>query len=92
MTMKDGICPNCQSNKVYHKLDDNLYNRIPVGGRRDGGFRPHVFICTNCGYMMEFIHRNHFEAIEKKWTNVQEANRQKKEQLKPKRKRKNDEL
>ena len=89
--MKDGICPNCKSTKVYHKLDDNPYNSIAAGGWWDGRFTPHIFICTNCGYKMEFIHRNHFELIEQKWTNVQDANRQKREIFKPKRKRKNDE-
>lgn len=79
--MQQGICPNCQSTEIYAKHDVNRSNRILIARFRT--FRPHIFVCADCGYMMQFVHPKYLNRIRNHWLKIGN---------KPKRKRKNDNL
>lgn len=69
MTMKDGICPHCNSTQVCYKHDESGHS-ISIDWKN--GFRPYIFVCTDCGYMAQFVHRKHLDNIRNKWANVQD--------------------
>lgn len=85
MTMLSGICPVCQSSEIYIKHDGNHQNIIKIDVF--SGFRPILFVCTNCGYMAHFVALEHLQDIRKKWRKWDPDNR---DSLR-KAKRKNDE-
>jgi hypothetical protein len=87
MSMLNGICPSCQSTEIYIKHDSNHHSIINID--IFSGFRPVLFVCTDCGYMAHFIAKEHLQDIRKKWRKWDPDNR--KTFHKEKRKRKNDE-
>lgn len=78
MTIRDGVCPRCNSDEIYHKKTLGQY-RVPSGFLGSGP-NPMLYVCADCGYYEHYIiSRSALENIRKKWT---PANK--------KRKRKND--
>jgi len=97
--MLKGICPDCKSTQVY-ATKDRSNNIVWVEGH---GVAPHIFVCTNCGYMAHFIHDNDFETIRNNWYRVRDSSKPEPvsddvdppkgdEKRKRKPRRKNDEL
>lgn len=70
MSLKDGVCPICQSSEVFYQHDTHPRNSIQFDWK--GGLHPHVYVCTSCGYMGNFADEKYFEQIRKHWTRVQD--------------------
>ncbi len=107
MTIRDGICPKCNSGEIYQKqleAESELY-----------GHNPLLYVCTVCGFYEHYIaDRQYLHDIKDQWTPVKPKRKPKKKKIdwdsiephfvelddddnllfdeKPKRKRKNDEL
>ena len=78
MTMKDGICPKCNSDEIYKKKAVVQY-LIPLGIWKPN---PMVYACADCGYYEKYIEGpRYLQGIKEDWTPINW-----------KRKRKNDEI
>ncbi len=65
MTIRDGICPNCQSTEIYWQEETDEDNRIRVDWRRT--VKPLIYVCTQCGYVQRFIQAEDIDIIREKW-------------------------
>jgi ribosomal protein S27AE len=62
MGMKDGECPECGSDDI--RVREGLLNNHRVMFQHP---KTHIYVCTKCGYVAEFVSSKDREYIHKNW-------------------------
>jgi predicted nucleic-acid-binding Zn-ribbon protein len=75
MSLKKGICPQCESDEVYsganvaHKVGGNESNTIPIDFWTSAALDNYV--CADCGYVESYIADDRaLETVKAKWERV----------------------
>lgn len=71
MSLRSGICPNCDGREVHHDGVQLLRSadplRVGLGGL---AWRNH-YVCVACGFTQDFVDRTGVQLIRSKWPRVE---------------------
>ncbi|MEZ4923433.1 MAG: hypothetical protein R2780_09705 [Crocinitomicaceae bacterium] len=56
---KTGQCPKCNSSEIYFNKGKQIGTRAGINVNFWGGFYIDVFICSECGYIEEYMKEEH---------------------------------
>jgi predicted nucleic-acid-binding Zn-ribbon protein len=56
-----GKCPKCSSTEIYTNRGKHIGTRAGINVDFWGGFYISVYICSNCGFVEEYMSQEHME-------------------------------
>ncbi len=72
--MKKGNCPKCGGTEIRtnrgnaHQTDHHYLGSVGITG-----IRCHVYVCTDCGYLEDYVDRDALAKIREKWKTPADA-------------------
>ncbi len=73
MSLRSGVCPNCESTEVHHDSANLMRSAPPLRvGLGGAAIRLH-FVCTACGLVQDFVEPEGARLIRAKWPRVEPA-------------------